>query len=144
MSNASDGHGTLIARAPAATPNTFTTIGELKVITPPPMSRNSFDITPQNDTIDGYVMGFLRRGELTFGINFVPTDATQDHLTGLYFSLRNKNKDGFRITFPDTSVWIVSGFVANIAPTVPVEGGIAANVTIRPSGAMMMLGVTIQ
>lgn len=147
MSNAIDFHGTLVARAPASTPTTFTTIAELRGITPPPLSRNSFDVTPQNDGIDAWVPGgVMRRGNFTFGMNFLPADTTQDHLAGVLKSFRDKAKDGWRITFPDTAVstWIFSGAVVNFAPAeAPVEGGVINMVTIRPTGPMSITGTAI-
>lgn len=139
------GHGTLIARAPAATPTVFTDIAEMGAITPPPLSRNEFDATTQNLNIDTYVLGVLRRGQMSVPMNFLPTNATHDHLTGLYKALITEPPpvDGYRVTFPDTTVWIMSGQVQGIAPTAPVDGLLSANVTLRFTGKMSIGGVTI-
>jgi hypothetical protein len=146
MSSALESHGTLLARAPTATPTTFTTIAELKGITPPPLGRNTFDVTPQQDNIDAFVPGGVlrRNGNLVFGLNWLPTDASHDHLTGILFSMRNKNKDGFRVTYPDASTWILSGYVTNYAPAIAnVEGPLLAQIEIRPSGPMSINGTAI-
>ncbi len=139
------GHGTLIARAPAATPMLFTDIAEMGAITPPPMSRNEFDATTQNLNIDTYVLGVLRRGQMSMPMNFLPSNATHDHLTGLYKALVTEPPpvDGYRVTFPDSMVWVMSGQVQGIAPTAPVDGLLSANVTLRFSGKMMIGGVLI-
>lgn len=136
-------HGTLIARAPAASPGTFTTIGELLDVTPPELMRNSFDATAQADNIDGFVMGVLRRGELTFSINFLPANATHDQLTGLYASIIAKTKDGFKVTYPDATTWVVSGFVSKISPKDPLDNVRTADVGVRPSGLMIINGTTV-
>lgn len=139
-------HGTIIARAPQATPTTFTDIGELGDLTPPSFSRNPIETTTHNDDIDQFVLGVLRRGEVTFPINFIASGAiggTHNHLTGLYQSIIDHSVDGWRITFPDGDVWVFSGGVSNVGKKAPVDGALTADVTIRPSGKMTIGGVVI-
>jgi Lambda phage tail tube protein, TTP len=136
------GHGTLVQKATAALPLTFVTIAELGAVTPPPLSRNEFDATTQNLNIDTYVLGVLRRGQMTVPMNFIPTDPTQNHIAGLYKSLITEPPpvEGYRIQYPDVgaTVWVMSGQVQGIAPTAPVDGLLSANVTIRFSGKMII------
>jgi hypothetical protein len=136
-------HGTLIARAPAATPAVFTTIAELGDFTLPEMTRNEFDASVHNRNIDNYVLGILRRGAMTFPFNFIPTDPTQDHLTGLYKAIIDNAIDGYRVTLSDGTPWIMSGQVQAIKPTAPVDGKLTADVTLRFSGYMSIAGVLI-
>jgi hypothetical protein len=135
----------MIARAPAATPLLFQDIAELGAITPPPMSRNEFDATTQNLNIDTYVLGVLRRGQMSVPMNFLPTNGTQDHLTGLYKALITEPPpvEGYRVTFPDATIWLMSGQVQGIAPTAPVDGLLTANVTLRFTGRMSIGGISI-
>ena len=134
------GHGTLVQRETA--PGTFTTIAELGAVTPPPLSRNEFDATTQNLNIDTYVLGVLRRGQMTIPMNFLPTDGTQNHITGLYKALITEPPpiEGYKIKYPDAGAteWVMSGQVQGIAPTAPVDGLLSANVTIRFSGRMII------
>ncbi|MCR4301791.1 MAG: hypothetical protein NUV51_09290 [Sulfuricaulis sp.] len=143
MTLAISSHGTIVARQPAATPGTWTDIAELGDITPPGMSRNEFDATTQEKNIDAYVLGVLRRSPLVVPLNFLYTNATHDHLTGLYKALIDNAVDGYKVTFPDGIVWIMSGQVQNIAPKAPVDGKQAADVTFRMSGYMSIGGVTV-
>jgi hypothetical protein len=142
MSDALSSHGTLIAREISA--GNFVTIGELGDITPPGLTRPSTEVTPQNDKIDAYVVGVLKRGEMTFPINFVPTDGTHDEATGLIKAMDSKALDGYRITWVDSTTWIFSGYVTNFQPAAPArEGGLTADVTIRPSGGHIIEGTPI-
>lgn len=142
MSAGLSSHGTLIAREIA--PGNFQTIGELGDIAGPALLRPSTEITPHNDKIDSYVMGVMKRGECTFPINFVPTDGTQDHLTGLIKAMSDKSLDGYKITWPDATEWIFSGYVQNFGPGAAArEGNLAVDVTIRPSGGHIIEGVSI-
>jgi hypothetical protein len=141
--NALSGHGTLIARAPALTPTVFTTIAELGDITPPGLSRNEFDATAQQEDIDSYAIGVLRRTPITFPMNFIPSDASQDHIAGLHFSMIHKATDGWRVTFPDGTAWVGSGVITNLSSGAPVDGKLTLNVTIRLSGKFTINGIVI-
>lgn len=143
MSTGINAHGTLVYRQPAATPGVFTAIGNLGDVTPPALSRNSADVTAQADNIDFYVMGVLRRSELTFPVFFASGEATHTETSGLYYSMINKSTDGWKIVFPDNFTIIFSGAVSNLGHSQPVEGGQVMNVSIRPSGLMKINSTTI-
>lgn len=124
-------HGTVISRNGVE-------IGELKDITPPPLSRKPIETSTQNSDDDSYVVGIRRKGELQFVINFLPfTDPTHDASTGLLDAWADGSKDSYQIDFPDGAMWLFSGFVSNIAPKAPVDGVQEANVSIRPSGGQV-------
>src|SRR5574339_425498 len=97
------GHGAHIYRAPVATPSTFTEIAEVGDITLPGLDHNEFDALQHNTNIDQYVLGVLRRDLFTIRLNFLPSDATHDHLTGLIKAAVTNPVplDGFKIVFPD-------------------------------------------
>jgi len=135
-------HGTIIRRQNDGV-GAFVEIANLGDITPPSVGRNSIEMTTHNNDIDQYVQGVLRRGEVTFPMNFIPTDPTHDHLTGLYKSVIDHQVDGWQLEFPDGTDWLFSGGISNIAPTAPVDGRLSANVSIRPTGPMMMDGVLV-
>ena len=143
MSIAISSHGTIVSRAKAATPTVFEDIAELGDITPPELSRNEFDATTQDKDIDSYVLGVLRRGAFTVPLNFLPTDGTHDHLTGLQKAIIDNSIDGYKVTFPDATEWVMSGQVQAVAPKAPVDGKLAADVTLRFSGRMTINGVVI-
>lgn len=141
------GHGAKISRAPIATPTTFTEIAEVGDITLPGLDHNEFDATSHNRNIDAYVMGVLRRDLFTIQMNFLPSDASHDHLTGLIKSCITNPPpaDGFKIVFPDlVNTWVASGQVKSVNNIVlPVDGLSTAQVGIRFSGKMTINGVVI-
>lgn len=141
------GHGGKVYRAPSATPTTFTEISELGDIQLPGLDHNEFDATSHNRNIDAYVMGVLRRDLFTVKMNFLPSDPTHDHLTGLIkASITNPvPTDGFKIIFPDlVNTWVASGQVKSVNNIVlPVDGLSTADVGIRFSGQMTINGVVI-
>lgn len=151
MSDAVAGHGALIAmeQDPSGAQGDFTTIGELNGdITWPELSRGEEEVTPHQDNIDSWVLGVLRRGPLTFSINFIFDDATHDHLTGLQKAIIDNERRGIRLRGPGGSAgsdeWIASGDVQAISQTAPVrEGARTADVTIRLSGPMEIDGQAV-
>lgn len=135
--------GTLVARSPD--PNwppsspvggvaTFTNIAELKDITPPGLTRNALETTTHNEADDSYIVGIRRHGDLGLNMNFVPSNATHDHSTGLQKAWFDGTRDIYKITYPDGTAWLFSGFVTNVSPTAPVDEVLEADVTIRPTG----------
>jgi len=136
MPDAISAQGTLVARAPAATPTVFTTIAELRDITPPPLTRNPIETTSHNEAEESFVVGIRRKGEFTFSIGYVGSLATHNEATGLTKAWLDGSRDIYKITFPDNTIWLFSGYVTNIAPSAPVDDGLTADVTIRPTGIM--------
>lgn len=145
MTLAISSHGTLVLRALQSAPTVFTAIAELGDITPPELSRNEFDASTQEKNIDAYTLGILRRGVLTIPLNFLPTDATHDHIAGVQKALITEPVpvDGWKILFPDGTAWVMSGQVRGFQPTAPVDGKLSAQVTIRMSGRMTIGGVVV-
>jgi hypothetical protein len=128
VSNAISAHGTIIKR-------NGTPIAELRDITPPALTRKPIETTMHNSDDDSYVVGIRRKGELQFMLGFLPTDeTTHGPSAGLIKAWADGSQDLYEIDYPDGAVWIFSGFVTNIAPKAPVDGGLEANVSIRPSG----------
>lgn len=142
--NALSGHGTKIDYQ--ATPGgAWSEIAELRDITSPGLSRNEFDATTQNEDIDSYVLGVLRREPVTISINFIPSNATHDHLTGLKKLIIDNVRTGFRFRYPDAGAGnlIASGAVSAVKDTAPVDGLLSADVTVRFSGAMLIGAIVV-
>lgn len=141
------GHGAIISRAPVATPTTFTAIAEVGDIQLPGLDHNEFDALQHNINIDQYVLGVLRRDPFTIKLNFLPSDASHDHLTGLIKATVTNPvpMDGWKIVFPDgVNTWIASGQVKSVNNIVlPVDGLSTADAVIRFSGRMTINNVLI-
>jgi len=136
MPDAMSAQGTLIARAPAATPTQFTTIAELRNITPPPLTRKPIETSSHNEIEESFVVGIRRKGEMTFQIGFVPSGATHGRASGLVKAWEDGTRDIYKVTFPDGTQWLFSGYVSNIGPSAPLDDGLVADITIRPTGLM--------
>jgi hypothetical protein len=143
MSFGISAQGTLVARSPDPTwpPSapvggavTFVNIAELRDITPPALTRNPLETTNHNDGDDSYIVGVRRHGEMGLSLNFLPDDTTHDHVAGLQKSWFDGDREIWRITYPDGTKWLFSGFVTNFAPAAPVDDILTADVSIRPTG----------
>jgi hypothetical protein len=132
-SNAISAQGTLVSR-------NGTDIAELRDITPPALSRNPIETTMHNSEDDSYVVGIRRKGTLDLSLGFLPSgDATHNPVAGLMKAWADGSKDRYEITFPDGGKWIFSGFVTNIAASAPVDDGLTADVSIRPTNGHILL-----
>lgn len=128
VSNAISAHGTIITR-------NGTPIAELRDITPPALTRNPIETTMHNSDDDSYVVGIRRKGELQFELGFLPSgEASHNAVAGLMKAWADGSQDLYEIDFPDGAEWLFSGFVTNIAASAPVDDGLTAQVSIRPSG----------
>lgn len=143
--NQKSGHGTLLAVQ--LTPGgAFTTLAELGDITPPELMRNEFDATIQQENIDSYVLGVLRRGQFSTTLNWIPDNNTHDHITGVYKMISDNTLTGWKVTFPQVTPaidWVMSGQVQSLKPAAPVDGKLASDLVLRFSGLMSIGGVVI-
>ena len=131
MSNAITSHGTLVKR-------NGTTVGELRDITMPSLTRNTFDTSNQNDADDSYVIGIRRKGDLTFGINFLPSgETTHGATSGLIKAWTDGSKDLWSGHYPDGAAWYYSGYCVGIAPKAPVDGALEADITVKLTNAFI-------
>jgi hypothetical protein len=131
MSDAISSHGTIVKR-------NDTEIGELRDITPPALTRNTFDTSTQNDDDDSYVVGIRRKGDLSFTVNWLQSgEVTHGSASGLLAAYKNGTKDKYEIIFPDGSSWICSGFLSNLAIKAPADGELSADVSIKLSNGMI-------
>lgn len=125
-----ESHGTLLKRAGA-------TIAEVKDISGPNFSRGSIETTSHSSpgAWKEFILGTKENGEITFSVNFIPTDATHSATAGLLYDFINNVLGTYTLTFPDASVWTCTAYVMAFGVTAPVEGVLGANVTLKLSGA---------
>jgi predicted secreted protein len=139
MSNAISSFGTLLKIGDGGGGGeVFTTIAEVLDINGPGIKNSVKEVTHQTST-----GGFRERiatlsdaGEVTFDINFIPTENTQDAGAGLLKDAINRTLRNFKIVFPDTAVttWAFSAFVTDFEPHEPVDGSLGASVTLTLTG----------
>jgi len=117
----------------------FTTLAEVVDIGGPTFSQSVFDAPSQEVTWQKRVAGIVSAGEVTFGLNFIPKNATHDDSTGILSKLGDIGDSAYRLRFNDAgtgtkSEWRFSGFLTGFEHDLPVDGIAMANVTITING----------
>ncbi len=139
MSDALSAFGTLLKIGDGATPTeNFTTIAEVKDISGPSLELATEEVTHHSST-GGWrekIGTLLSAGEVTFDLNFIPTEATHSYSTGLINDMVNRTKRNFQLVFPDAgnTTWQFTALVTKFEPDEPVEGELGASVTLEVTG----------
>lgn len=131
--------GTLLKTGDGATGvEAFTTIAEVQNISGPSLSLEMLEVTNHSSTAGWKerIGGLLDGGEVTFDVNFVPTNATQNYSAGLIHDMVNRTVRHCKVVFPDTgaTTWAFSALVSKFVPKAPVNGELKASVTLMITG----------
>lgn len=131
-------YGTLLKIGDGATSEAFTTIAEVTSLSGPSLELRTAEVTAH----DGggwaeHIGTILDAGEISFGVNFVPTNDTHDYPAGLLKDMTDRTLRNFQFVFPDTgsTTWTLPAYVVSFEPDAPVDGALSAEFTIRVSGA---------
>lgn len=122
-----------------APPNeVFTDIAEVLDISGPALALDTEDTTSHGST-GGWeeVIGtVLRSGDVTFDVNFIPTEGTHNAATGLIKDMVDKTKRNFKLIFPNaaSTTWSFAAIVTGFSPSEPVVGKLSASVTLKLTG----------
>lgn len=138
MSNALSSQGTLLKIGDGGGPETFTTIAEVLDIQGPALALDHQDVT-SHDSTGGWeeVIGtILRSGEVTFDLNYIPTEGTHDHSTGLLADMTARTKRNFELVFPDggSTTWSFTAIVSKFQPASPVAGQLKGSIGLKITG----------
>jgi predicted secreted protein len=137
--------GTLLQVGDGGSPTeSFTTIAEVKDISGPDISIDTEDITP-HDAVGGweeFIPTILRSGEITFDLNFVPSDSLHGDFsgTGLIDALKNRTKKNYQLVLPTspTYTWSFAAYVTGFSNSEPVGGVLGASVTLKVTGVLAL------
>lgn len=138
MTDAFSSFGTFLKRGNGGSPETFATIAEVGDIDGPDMSLDTEDAT-SHDSVNGwseFIGTILNGGEVSFPINFVPSDPTHDVTTGIQQDMVNRTLRNFRLVYPDPGAngYAFSALVTGFKPTSPVKGKLSADIKLKISG----------
>jgi predicted secreted protein len=114
-------------------------IAGVKTISGPGLSLDTEDVT-SHDSPNGWeeVVGtILRSGEVTLDIVYDPAAATHKYAAGgLLHDMVSRDSNTYSLVFPDAAntTWSFSALVTGFEPDAPVDGALAASVTLKPTG----------
>jgi predicted secreted protein len=123
-------------------PAAWITIGEVKNITPPSFARDAVDATHTEspEAWREFIPGLKDGGEITAELNLVPDSDSTEKLLGTFDSdelqqVRILFKDGVQTgPTPTCSRFTASGIVTGLPLEAPIDGVMAATVTLKVSG----------
>lgn len=138
MTSAISSFGTLLKKGDGGTPESFTTIAELLDIEGPEMELDTEEVTSHSST-DGwaeYIGTILDAGEVSFEVNYVPTNATHNATTGLIKDMTARTKRNFTLVFPDSgnTTWSFTALVTSVSPTAAVRGVLNGKIGLKITG----------
>lgn len=142
-SNALSAFGTLLKLGDGAVSENFTTIAELRTLSGPSISADSIDVTTHNTPTPWrrFIAGLLDGGEISFEINFIPTDPTHSYSAGILKDVTNRARRNIQLVFPDSgnTTWVIpviwTGFEASADPSDVLMASVTAKVSGPPTFA---------
>lgn len=127
-------------QAGVAAAETFTTIAEVRSITGPGYTGDTVEVTNHSSTgaFREHIASLLDGGNLTFDMNFVPREPTQDQTSGLMAAYLTRARKSFKLLMRDGSTLDFLGFCTGMSLTFPIDNVQTASVTIKVTGAPLL------
>ena len=135
-SQALEAQGMELRIGDGASPEVFTAIPEIKTFSGPGGSATVIDVTDLSSPAKEKRMGLADEGQLSFTINYIPTN---DEHAALRDARATRVETNFKLVFTDDSpstTWSFGGFVTGFSVSGAVDGVVEANVTIEITGAI--------
>lgn len=134
-SSALEAQGMLLKIGNGLSSETFTTIPEIKTFSGPGGSATVIDVSDLSSTAREKRMGLNDEGQLSFTINYVPTN-TQHAL--LRTQRASRELTSFQLVFTDTgnTTWDFEAYVNGFSVSGAVDGVVEAQVTLEISGSI--------
>jgi predicted secreted protein len=123
-----------------AAAQTYTTVAECRSITGPGYTGDTVEVTNHSSVgaFREHIASLLDGGNLTFDMNFIPTEATQDQTNGLMSKYLTRARTSFRLLMRDGSYLDFQGFVTGMGLTFPIDNVQTASVTVKVTGAPLL------
>jgi hypothetical protein len=131
--------GTFLKIGDGGSPETFATIANVGDIDGPDLSLETDDVTSHSsDGWSEHIGTILNGGDVSFPINYVPSEATHNLTTGLQADMINRVKRNFQLVYPDPggNGYQFTAFVNGFKAKAPVKGALRADVKLKISGAV--------
>jgi hypothetical protein len=142
-SNALSAFGTLLKLGDGGSPESFTTVAELRTISGPSLSADALDATTHNTPTPfrRFIAGLLDGGEVSFDLNWIPQETTHSYSTGVLKDMLNRTRRNIQLVFPDVGLttWtlpiIFTAFEMSSDPADILQASVTAKVSGPPTFA---------
>lgn len=139
MSDAIRAIGIQLQRGDGADPEVFTAVAEVLDIQGPGMSADLIDVTNQDSagSYREFIAGAKDGGEVTFNINYIPTNATHDATSGLLEAFDTGSQDNWKLIWPDaapSTEWTFTGVITAFQPSANIDEQLQASITLKVIG----------
>ena len=130
-----ESQGMLLKIGNGLSSETFATITEIKTFSGPGGSATVIDVSDLSSLAREKRMGLNDEGQLSFTINYIPTN-TQHSL--LRTQRASRELTSFQLVFTDTgnTTWDFSAYVNGFSVSGAVDGVVEAQVTLEISGVI--------
>lgn len=137
MSDAVSSQGTYISFGDAASPNTYTEVGEVSAISGPTPDSEEIDVTHLRSTggFREYLQSFKDGGEISVTANFLAGNATQDGSTGVRSLFLSGAIRGWKVTLPTADSITFDAYVKSVGMTASVGAKLEFTFVLRVTGA---------
>ena len=130
-----DAFGTKLKRGGTA----GTAIAQVTNISGPGLSADTLDVTSHDSTNAWreFLGGLKDGGEVSLDLNFDPAGTTHKNASGgLLYDFEAGTATTYALVFPDaaSTVWSISAIVTGFEPAAPMDGKLAASVTLKVTG----------
>lgn len=133
MSEAIASEGILIQRGNGASPEVFTTIGEITDFDGPGGSASVIDATHLGSLAKEKLIGLPDEGQFSFNVNFIGGDPGQ---VGLRNDRQNRTLRNTKVIFPDSSTTTATfaAFVLSFSTSGAVDDKVSGAISLEITG----------
>lgn len=137
-SSAISAFGTLLKLGDGGSPESFTTVAEVRNISGPSFASDAIDVTTHNTPTPfrRYINGLLDGGEISFELNFIPQETTHSYTSGILADFLNRTRRNVQLVFPDsgTTTWLIPVIWTAFEMSADPADVLMASVTAKVSG----------
>lgn len=131
-------YGTLLKRGDGGSPETFTTVPEVRSISGPTMETDEADVTTHSSAASGafreFILTLIDAGTVEFDMNYVPGNAVHQGIRNDFLARTTRN---WQLVLPSAVQTLsFAGYVKTMPMEFPVDDAITVKVTIRLTGAV--------
>lgn len=129
--------GTLQKIGDGASPETFSTIGQVRSISGPSVTATVQDVTTHSTSGNWMekLATLIDPGSVTFTINYDSADSTHQFASGLWNDMVNLTNRNFQTVFPSSAGTLsYAAYVVSHAFDLPVDNVLAANIELAIDG----------